>query len=378
MYIIGNKSFRKTNYDKVQNPLFLFCKMSERQRHITRYINDIPVIIKAKYRLHFLRTEKDSSAVHMLQESLSEMDKQYPHAGINSAVGSIKNSPNNKVLIGKYYSNEKDIGEKSGTKYMNMLLFENALEEFNKAIKKTNSADKFLTQRCDCYFMLDRFHNAYALALESNDKERIFLMSIAVGKFDVAQSMIPHLKFNVKKNKHEIVSLFELAQLLIIIYLSEKPIEETVQLFNELSSSPIRPDTPLLVELISCISNMKFAEAIVLVSDLHKLLEESIFTTSVADVLAARICDNIVSIAVMPFHSLSLGDVIDLTGLSKDDAVGSVKRGIRNGKIYGKLDLKEGILVRSQVGEQREQRKILDKIQIVLENFELYMWKTNK
>ena len=361
--------------------------MSERQRHITRYINDIPNMMKAKYRLHFIRTEKDQPAIHMLTESLLEMDKQYPKACIKSALDSITSKPNAKVKIGCFVDlneNDKNILQQpkaresesmAGNNLMSQFLFENALEEFQKAAKKPNPNDMFYTQRCDCFFMLDDLPNAYSMALNSKDRERIFLMSTAVGKFDVANSYVKYMTYSVRNGKHEIISLYELVQLLVVIYLTSHPLEDCLKLFTDLTSHQTKQEYPVLMNILINIKEQKFADAISQLGELRELLHESIFTTSVADVLTQKICDNIVAITVKPFARISLGKVVDMTGLGIEEIVASIKRGIRTGAIYGKLDLIENILSCDGVGSQREQRNVVDKTQIVLEELELSQWK---
>ena len=361
--------------------------MSERQRHITRYISDIPNMMKAKYRLHFRRSEKDQPAIHMLNESLLEMDRQFPRAGIKSALDSVSDNPFANVKIGKFVDLKKS--EKSDPQQakvregesqlagnlMSQFLFENALEEYEKAVKKPNPTDMYFTQRCDCFFMLDDLPNAYSMALQSNDHERIFLMSVSVGKFDVASAEIRHVAYSVRSGRHEIISLYELVQLLVVIFLSDHPLDDCIRLFTELTSHQTKQEYPVLTNILICLKEQKFAEAIAQVAEMRELLRESIFTTSVADILTGKICDNIVAITVKPYARISLEKVAELTGLGIDDIIGSIKRGIRAGAIYGKPDLIDNILSCEDVGLQREQRKVVDKTQIVLEELELSQWK---
>jgi hypothetical protein len=346
-------------------------------------------MIKAKYRLHFLRSEKDQPAVHMLHESLLEMDKQFPHAGIKSALESISRNPRSSVKIGSFMVFEikekseeghriklSDISTMSAINLFNHFLFENALADFQRAAAQPDATDMFFTQRCDCYFMFDDLPNAYSMALQSQNQERIFLMALAVGKFDVAISKVPVLVHSIRNNRHEIVSIYELVQLLILAYLSQKPLDDTIKLYTELTSYQTKQEYPVITNIIACLKDQKYADAMMYTSEVNILLSESIFTTSVANDLTLKIRDNIVAIAVKPYARISLGKIVDLTGLGLENVIVSLKRGIRSGVIFGKLDLKESILSCEEVGDQRDQRIVLDKVQIVLEELELSRWKT--
>ena len=365
--------------------------MSDRQRLINKYISDLPTHIKTLYRLHFLRFETEPNALHMIESGLADTNSQCPVAGIKDAIDEIIKDRKKKVKIGGYihlnkkeqnkessiYFGSSDLYQHKAVSFMRQMLYENALEEFSKCAEK-NPSTPFYKERCECYFVLGQNPLAYDMAIKSNDPEKVFLMSVLVGDLERANQLIPVIRSHVKNGSHYLATLFELSHILIYISLAFHPIEDTISLYESLTQFQNHQDFPVFIELFDAMSNRVYSRAISLLPTIYQMLNESIYTSPNADLICQAINDNIVAIAIKPYARVRLDFLISSTGLSKDELVQSIRRSIRNGKIDGRLNLIDGLFDQKDITEHKQQREITDKMQIIMEKFELAMWQKNQ
>ena len=371
---------------------FIFLKkkiMSERQRLINRYISDLPIHMKTLYRLNFLRYESEPNALHMLEQGLNDAETQCPNAGIKKAMDAILKDRKAVVQIGGYHHVKVDKDKESklfstmensqqkAMSYMHQMLYANALEEYEKCLKK-NQQEKFFKERCECYLVLGQYSMAYDMAIQSKDPERIFLTSILVGDLERSKSCIPILKSYIKEGNHSLVTIYELIHIILYVSLAFHPIEETISLYHSIIQSHSQQEYPIFLEIFDYISNRQYSRAIAMLPTIQQMLNESIFTNNNSELITQSISDNIVSILVKPYSRVRLDFLIASTDLSLNDLVASMRRSIRSGKIVGHLNLTEGLFDQKEITEHKQQRDITDQIQIVIEKFELAMWKKNQ
>lgn len=254
--------------------------MSESQRLISRYVMRLYPAVATYYRLHFLRTEKDDSAIHMLKEALTTTYQETSNPILKELLEEIPKDPKyNKVKFGQHfakkkkktiptdYDDEDDDAEiptsrsqapADDTQRANQLLhtlnLEDSLQIFEK-IRLSNkhsmsrADNKFYRERIEINLVLENYREALLIAQKAaNSSSRAdnsyhimaFVSAIASGEFFTAKKYFDPVITEIKTNPQDgqsVASIYELIHLVIFVSFATCSAKETLEISKAIFDS---------------------------------------------------------------------------------------------------------------------------------------------
>jgi hypothetical protein len=267
------------------------------------------------------------------------------------------------------------------------LRLEEALKYFERAKReqrtsRTSQAEAFYKQRAEINLVLGGRQcslEALSLAQKGGLNELAFLASIATGNFETAVQYIPDMMTLALQPRNDrqgsAVSQYELCHLIIFMAFSGMKCADT----NRIADRILEVRTHNLTHLTPYTSTFcarKFANLIGKEKDLMKMFELSIYTGPVAQQLMEAIRLNVVANYVQPFARIALKTIATDCGMTQDRILAYVIRGIRHGKINGKVDLVDNVFLGSGDGvEERKLRGLFESIVVIREKFNNSLWR---
>lgn len=393
--------------------------MSDSQRLISRYVMRLYPAVATYYRLHFLRTEKDDSAIHMLKEALATTYQETSNPILKELLEEIPKDPKyNKVKFGQHFTKKKkksinadyddeddDVETPTSrsqlpaddTQRANQLLhtlsLEDALQIFEK-IRLSNKRsmaradNKFYRERIEINLVLENYREALLIAQKAVNSSRAdnsynvmaFVSAIASGEFYTAKEYFKPVITEIKTNPQDgqsVASIYELIHLVIFVCFATCSAKETLEKSKDIfDSNNHNYDIQELKLTSKLFYESKFSDFLKYLHYLENSFHISIYTFPVKEKFIEAIIQNVTVLYLYPLARASFQSISDALGLSNEQIIFYVKKSIREGKLDGKLDLVSMQYVASVVydNSHREMVQILNDSISIRHNFETNIW----
>ena len=360
--------------------------MTERQRLISKYTQHLSRAIDVKYRLHFLLHEKDSASRTMLSGQLEDVIGETGNESVRKAYNNAKQGCA-AIAFGQHNKNKsnkltKDIQESrfgmgndkkdhklAGSNQLHSLYLEDALRSFSKHIieirEKTghvNYNDKMYRERTEINLILGNYPEALSLAQKGNLSDMAFIAAITNGNFDVAKQYVKQncrSIVNGDQDRNVIVSTFEKIYLIMFVLFATSSSSEAKSISDEIFG-PSGFDLKDLRKWTDNFCQRNFTNFLADLSEMKKIFELSIYTYPVVEQLANAIIQNTVLLYLYPLAR----------------AISFIQNGIRNQKLYGKLDL----VANTYNGDininndHNQMKEYFNQVSTIRKNFEINLW----
>lgn len=351
--------------------------MSQRQRLITKLTNTLLPEIKANYYLNIIKREEDSSAQHMLLDLLEELDFQHPNAGIKKALNNVKNKK--PYQIGKHVFIAPDQNHNQSSRVIidnqiKELLFENALEEINR-ITKNNPTPDYDSNLVKIYMGMLDFRSALKYAINSDNLEVEFLCSYASGDYARTVSLIDRMLPLLQADKVKYATVYEFVHIMCLATLAiDSPIK-AVELFSKLQNTYTKFEFFKLNKLFTDISCHNFESYFNQMDTFESFFLDSIYSAPVASDLISRIKISLFSSILNNFGRVTFDELEKITHLVYPDIQMLARQSIRNGLVFGKIDLINNEFINENPDSQKINRDVRDKVQVIIEKMKFAQWE---
>ncbi|OHT10464.1 hypothetical protein TRFO_20197 [Tritrichomonas foetus] len=377
--------------------------MTERQRLITKYIYKLSPATSVRYQLHFLRTERDESARHMLIDSLLQIQKDTNNSELQSVINDVCKNSGASIKFGKHNQKAdkiRKIKDEDGSfprgtngkgkqdysqdahSHFSALELEDALKFYDRAInhfRKTSShVEKFYQNRAECNLCLENYKEALSLAQKGRLFDMAFVSAISIGEMEEAKKYIPPIFRSIIDNNHNkesVASTFELIHLILIVCFATYTTSETSKISSQLFSA-VNFDLQNLKELTDSFCNRKFDQFVSQFSILNTLLDISLYASPSKATILQAIKQNVIINRILPLAKTQIDVLKNELKFDLDEITSLIRISIRNGRLNGKLDL----VSKSYVGgiidtEHEEMKDAFARTMSIRQNFELNLWK---
>jgi hypothetical protein len=228
--------------------------------------------------------------------------------------------------------------------------------------------------------VVGRYQEALSLARKGGLFECEFIAAISIGNFREAASLCPHMLHVIAgapTDRKSIVSLFELAHLVLFMAFAESTAEETKVVLAELLQA-MRYGLEWIAEIAELFVGRKFKKFVEYFGELNERFEMSIHTAPVKAQLIPAIRENLVRNVVRPLARVGLRDIAQELEMSEEEVGNALRKLIREGRTAGKIDFAEGVFVAIGADPQpRIMAEMLERARVARQALEMAKWRTD-
>jgi hypothetical protein len=350
--------------------------MSEHQRLITKYVQDLSIPISVRYHFHFLRNETDQSARQMLETNLHTFSRESGNTKIESQISTHSAS---SFPIWAEHSPEGAVSDdpsQRGLSQFTSLQLRLALASLEQA--KRENLGAFYRERLEIALVYQRWPEALSLAHKGRFPEGAFVSAIGAGDFDTAGRSLDLLvtRLRAPRDKGQLVSIFELVHLIVWVSLATKTSDEVrgvVELARRGTDYDIGPLTDWAELFVQC----RWKEFVARLPHWRgNHFGTSYYASVVREQLEAAIERNVLANTVRPYASVTLAQVAEECDHSEDFVLSALPGLIREGKVGGSIDYVQRTFTSGDEGTHfLELAALLQKTLTVKERANILEWQ---
>ena len=369
--------------------------MSEKQRLITKYVTRLSLPATTNFYLHFLISEDDSSARHMLIDSLNQIAEETGNINVSKCAKAAENGMM-PFIFGVHQEKEKkkkDINKKNdkeeqniekdyllkGTTLFQKLCLEDALTSFKKGNFHNHYLnDKVQRMRAEAHLILHNYGESFHLARKFHFRDILFASAISLCQFEFAHSMLEQILNNLsqlQQQRDTVISFYDLIHLVMIVSFTTSTTIQASSVAKRLFAASDF-ETPIIENLANDFINREFSKFIGEIDQLLAILSYSVYTCDNATEIMQAIRANVITNYVRPLSTVSFTKISNDLSSNETEILAVLRDKIGTNKLNGKVDLVNNCYNGGSGNQQfLENQETYDSAIALHEKFQLNQWK---